>query len=221
MLPSDCQIRWLWSGFVNPDRAKVVGLSKSASSVEAFRWTQTGRMVGLGDLDGGGFFSCAYGVSSDGSVVVGRGTSASGDEAFRWTQAGGMVGLGDLDGGSFYSNACDVSSDSSVVVGYGNSALSREAFIWDATNGMRNLRTVLVDDFGLDLTGWYLETASGTSNDGLTIVGSGRNPGGHYEAWVADLSTSEPIPEPSTLVLFSIGSFGILAYVWRRRKQPA
>ena len=150
----------------------------------------------LGDLPGGHFASYAHSVSSDGSVVVGHGSSDPESEAFRWTSAGGMVGLGYLPGGHAGSYAYDVSADGSVIVGHSDSASGgQEAFIWDATNGMRNLRTLLVDDFGLDLTGWWLENASGISDDGLTIVGSGRNPSGHYEAWVADLSSEEPIPE--------------------------
>ncbi len=83
---------------------------------------------------------------------------------------------------------------------------------------MRNLQTVLVDS-GLDLTGWNLASAAGVSADGLTIVGYGVNTSGDVEAWVADLSPEAPIPEPSTIVLFSIGGLGILAYVWRRRKM--
>ena len=41
----------------------VVGLSKSATGIEAFRWTSSGGMVGLGDLSGGSFFSLAKDVS--------------------------------------------------------------------------------------------------------------------------------------------------------------
>ena len=204
---------------VSSDGSVVVGLGYSGLGWEAFRWTQSSGMVGLGDLPGGSFYSNAWGVSSDGSVVVG---ASNASEAFRWTQSSGMVGLGDLPGGSFYSAAQDVSSDGSVVVGYGSTSLGNEAFIWDATNGMRNLRTVLVNDFGLDLTGWTLKQALGISDDGSTIVGYGTNTGGQTEAWVADLSTTaEPIPEPSTIFLFSIGGLGILTYVWRRRKKSA
>ena len=79
----------------------VVGVATTVTTVEAFRWTQAGGMVSLGDLPGGAVQSTARGVNADGSVVIGDGTSASGTEAFRWTQAGGMVGLGDLPGGSF------------------------------------------------------------------------------------------------------------------------
>ena len=191
---------------------------------EAFRW-EAGVMSSMGDLPGGDFYSEATAVSSGGSVLVGQSESAFGREAFRTLD--GIIdhedeGLGDLLGGDFRSYATDVSSDGSVVVGWSDTNFNlggeMEAFIWDETNGMRNLRTVLVSDFGLDLTGWTLREARSISADGLIIVGWSDSPNGH-EAWVADLS--EPIPEPSTIVLFGIGGLGILAYVWRRRKQSA
>jgi len=94
----------------------VVGYGTSDSGSEAFRWTSSVGMVGLGDLPGS-FSSFANGVSADGNVVVGYGTSDSGSEAFRWTSDGGMVGLGDLPGGSFVSSANGVSADGNVVVG--------------------------------------------------------------------------------------------------------
>jgi probable HAF family extracellular repeat protein len=160
-------------------------------------------MVGLGDLAGGSFDSRARSVSADGEVIVGDGQSSSGMEAFRWTASGGMVGLGDLPGGSFGSMAFDVSSDGSIVVGYSASSWAAndtwKAFIWDETNGMRNLRDVLVNDYGLDLTGWNLWMATGISADGLTIVGEGINPSGYPEGYIG------VTPAPGAFLLGSIG----------------
>ena len=111
-------------------------------------------------------------------------------------------GLGDLPGGEFSSFPWAVSADGSVVVGDG--------FIWDSTNGMQNLRDVLVG-LGLDLTGWTLRE-SYISGDGLTIAGSGTNPSGQREAWIA------VIPEPSTSLLLGLGVAGLA--VLRRRSAP-
>ncbi|MGV2388390.1 MAG UNVERIFIED_CONTAM: hypothetical protein LVR29_08860 [Microcystis novacekii LVE1205-3] len=55
-----------------------------------------------------------------------------------------------------------------------------QAFIWDATNGMRSVQQVLVNDLGLELTGWQLTSMRGISADGLTLVGQGLNPNGEY-----------------------------------------
>ncbi len=108
-------------------------------------------------------------------------------------------GLGDLSGGSFSSSAWGVSADGSTVVGYSGSALGNEAFIWDTINGMRSLKDVL-ESGGLNLTGWTLSEARGISDNGLTIAGSGTNPSGQNEAWIAT------IPEPATLLLLGLGA---------------
>ena len=52
---------------------------------------------------------------------------------------------------------------------------------------MRSLRVVLDVEHGLDLTGWQLLNARCISADGLVIAGSGLNPRGQLEAWVANL----------------------------------
>lgn len=60
---------------------------------------------------------------------------------------------------------------------------------------MRSLRTVLVNDFGLDLTGWTLGTADGISADGLVIVGAGIRLG-RAEAWIANLRADSTQSDP-------------------------
>ncbi len=178
---------------VSGDGSVIVGSSAaeigSDPAGEAFRWTADEGMVGLGDLPGGSFQSHASAVSADGSVVVGSGNnSESGREAFRWTAAEGMVGLGDLPGGSFNSMPIDVSADGTVIVGWGKTATDQEAFIWDAVNGMRNLKSVLENELGLDLTGWHLRSGNGVSDDGRVITGTGRKINERSQAWIAVLS---------------------------------
>jgi probable HAF family extracellular repeat protein len=188
---------------VSADGSVVVGSSDSASGNEAFRWTQATGMVGLGNLEWEwGSFGDASGVSTDGSVVVGYSSNELSFEAFRWTQQTGMVGLGDLlssvdTTSRFFSIASGVSGDGSVVVGDSQSVNGQEAFIWNSTQGMRSLQQVLTNDYGLDLTGWFLNEANAISADGLTVVGSGTNPNGQTEAWIASLD-GEPVSQPGT-----------------------
>jgi probable HAF family extracellular repeat protein len=174
-----------------------VGTTATASGNEAFRWTQAGGIVGLGDLSGDTFYSEATGVSPDGSVVIGESDSdaAVGYEAFRWTPNGGMVGLGILPD-STSSWAYDVSTGGSIIVGTSGGASGTEAFLWDVAHGMRSLRDVLAKDFGLgaSLAGWTLEYARGISADGQFIVGSGTNPDGNTEAWLARIELEPMLP---------------------------
>lgn len=175
---------------VTPNGVHVVGYGTGASR-EALRWS-SGQRTQLGFLEGGSTVSSqAYAVSEDGSVIVGVSTSAQSNpdvQAFRWTAAGGMVGLGDLPGGNFRSEARDVSGDGTRVVGNSSVASGRAAFIWILGGGMVDLLAWLQNRGVTGLTGWTLTSATGISQDGKVIVGSGVNPTGKTEAWLAKLN---------------------------------
>lgn len=71
---------------VSADGCVVVGASSAPSAeLEAFRWSEAGAMVGLGELPGGTDGSSAFGVSADGAVIVGSSSSVPGNEIVRWT----------------------------------------------------------------------------------------------------------------------------------------
>ena len=168
------------AGDVTTDGSVVVGLSWSSSTREAFRWTPTDGMVGLGDIPGDPVWSSGKAVSADGSVIVGYGAHASGrHHAFRWTQAEGMVDLGDFPGGIDNSGAYDVSGDGRVVVGVGTPGYGSEAFRWTAEEAMVGLGYV---------PGYVTSWAGGISSDSTTIVGSGDDGYGSREAfrWTAE-----------------------------------
>jgi probable HAF family extracellular repeat protein len=197
------------------DGDTVVGYSRSSNGSEAFGWTASSGISGLGDLPGGQFWSQAEDASSDGSVIVGFGSTSSGTEAFRWTSATGMQSLGDLPGGRVASGANAVSADGSVIVGSGNVATTNgtRAFIWDTANGLRNLQDVL-NEAGLDTTGWELTTAQAISDDGLTFAGTGRNPDGRSEGWYARLDSLDTaaVPEPGSFLLAGLAFVAALTF---------
>jgi probable HAF family extracellular repeat protein len=178
---------------VSADGNVVVGWSYDTSfTPEAFWWTSASGMIGLGDLAGGGSDSRANAVSADGSVVVGSGSSASGPEAVLWTSAGGMMGLGYLPGCDGESRAYGVSADGIVVVGQqrkaGNSSCTSGAFVWTQSGGMQSLRDVLIAKGVTGLDDWELREANSISADGQWVVGSGENPSGFNEAFLANIS---------------------------------
>lgn len=162
---------------VSDDGLVVVGRAVGASGSEAFRWTSSGGMVGLGYLAGTTSWSEATGVSSDGSVVAGYvGTGGSTIQAFRWTISAGMSGLGAP------SAASAVSADGTVIVGSQDLTVDglREAFRWTASTGRVGL-----GDLGTPPGDVFQSGATGLSGDGSVVVGNA-TPGatsGQYQAF--------------------------------------
>jgi len=123
---------------ISSDGSTVVGGTLSPNT-EAFRYTTTAGLVGLGFLPGGGF-SRATGVNRDGSVVVGLGDSSAPTtvEAFLWTSSTGILALGALPG-AIRSDSLGVSLDGDIVVGECDYSVGEEAFRWTSTSGMQGL----------------------------------------------------------------------------------
>jgi probable HAF family extracellular repeat protein len=178
---------------VSADGSVVVGITDGPGDVNGrmFRWTpQAGMQVVPGPP------GLPQDVSADGSTIVGVTQVRPGSigEPFRWTEANGMEIL-DTAPDNFKEMAKAVSGDGSVVVGHADFG----AFIWDPKNGFRNLRTVLVDDYGLAdaLEGWTLGTAEDISADGTTIVGGATGASGQFQAYRVVL------PEPTAAALLA------------------
>ncbi len=106
-------------------------------------------------------------------------------------QAQTFTGLGDLPGGQVFSSASAVSADGEVVIrGY------------DQIDQIRFIKaTLVVLGLAYDVVGWKLQRATGISGDGLTIVGSGRNPSNRPEGWRVTLPPYVPsVPNPNPVM---------------------
>jgi probable HAF family extracellular repeat protein len=179
-----------WATAVSANGSVIVGFSQNTATgiSRAFRWTAGAGMASLGVLSGDDY-SEARAVSADGSVVVGfsQNSTTAVRRAFRWTAASGMVDLG-FHAGADFASATGVSGDGSVVVGKAGGAAAAP-FIWTASTGMRSLRAVLQQS-GVNLTGWQLVAADGIARNGATIVGHGWDPSGAKNAWTFSGATA-------------------------------
>jgi probable HAF family extracellular repeat protein len=119
--------------------AGVYVFSRKPPQTNAFLWTKSGGLKGLGTL--GGDDSIAFGVNVAGQVVGQANASAGApDQAFLWTKSGGMIDLGNLGGASSAANA--INSSGQVA---GQSYLSNgfaHAFLWTQSGGLQDLGTL-------------------------------------------------------------------------------
>ena len=169
---------------ISADGQVVVGESESSSGTQAFRWTRSGGISGLGFLSLADPASSARAISSNGSVIVGSSNDASGVwRAFRWS--GGVFTL--LNAQS--CSSCDpiteglgLSSDGQVAVGSsaarggGSSPLHLDPVRW-AGGG-----TTLSDLGNLSGGNEEIGAAFGASQNGAVIVGNHTSSAGK-DAW--------------------------------------
>ena len=210
-------------------------LVREGFSHEAFVWTDSKGMTGLGhlpydpaDVPDAYLETNAAAISSNGKFVVGssalipfNGQPDLFHRAFLWTEDRGLEDLGDLP--AFVCcleyDAVDVTTDGETVIGNATFVSSQptvsEPFVWTRQEGMRTLSAYLRNEFGVrDLRGWNLGEVAAISDDGTTIVGTGINPDGIQEAYqlrllpktrAVSIEHAQAIPEPNGVWLLSVG----------------
>ncbi|MDX2016764.1 MAG: hypothetical protein SFY95_03875 [Planctomycetota bacterium] len=179
---------------ISPEGSVVVGRAATDSGFRAARWNAgNSAAIALPQLTG---TADAYAIdtSANGTVTVGATRlSASGPTVatlFATFKARDLGTLPPLDSSADWQ-ASAIRSDGEVIVGSGYQPISDTAvvFIWTRPMGLRNLQDYLANDLGLaaQLAGWTLRSVSDMNALGTVIVGSGINPQGREEAWIAQV----------------------------------
>ena len=182
---------------VSSDGSIVVGNQSSLIPRGAWRWTEeTSQMEGLGALPDNFATSIPQDVTPDGEVIVGGLQGGALNAAFRWTETGGYDLLASLAGseGAF---ALGVAADGRTIIGHSIFSDATCATIWLPDGSVHEMEDYLAS-LGAELSGWVLSSATGISDDGLTIAGNGVNPDGIQEGWVVR------IPSPGSGVLLCL-----------------
>ena len=158
---------------VSPDGSVVVGQSNSGKGMEAFVWTASEGMVGLGDFDEKMAFSLATAVSANG-IVVGRGRLSNHHHAFRWTRQKGISDLGKTEGNSVSTEALGISANGRAIVGNilgdKSSTNHKQAYLWTEQSGFKEL-----GDLPGGGDGSY---AYAVASDGQVVVGRSKSANG-------------------------------------------
>lgn len=153
---------------VNSNGSVIVGIDFNQAVMWKVSPSNVATIQPLGFIKQGDTVSVARAVSGKTNVVVGYGRKAQNmygsNIAFRWE--GGVMRALEMLPGASESVAYAVSGDGNVVVG-----TSGVPFRWTPA-GMRSIPELAVAA-GFDLSRWQLLDATGVSEDGSLIVGSG------------------------------------------------
>lgn len=183
------EIREASAHAISEDGQTVVGYSSADDGWQAFRWTESGGMVGLGDLQPSPAqhprSSFATGVSADGATVVGYASNGVRYSLFRWTAGTGMV---DLDpNGEWSINHLASGGGVHAMTGgiqYPDGSDRDRAFRWTDNAGIEAIDDLsgvqqsygwaISDDGRVAVGDYWLDLSSGargflwTSEDGMT-----------------------------------------------------
>ena len=174
---------------ISADGSTIVGATIGSSWVRAWSWTAGSGLVQLGALPGDNV-SLAAAVTPDGSTIVGNSEDPFGfGQPVRWLSPGNPQSLGTYPG-AFGTYAKGVSDDGLRVVGWASTNSGSIAFLWTNTGGLVDLPTYLIGNGATGVSGWTNLRAMDISGDGNVIVGSGVNPTGQLQGWIAVLDAS-------------------------------
>ncbi len=219
------------SSFVNPhaissDGSIVYGSSFNGSSASDWKWTESGGLEVITQLDGTNI-SSINATSGDGSILVGELNNMT-DESYLYKdgaiQSLGLLPVGnDTPYGGVSSEAIDVNDDGTVVVGLLraiNNVADRtdfHAFVWDEVHGMREISAILIEN-GYDVSDYLDFYVTSISADGSVITGSAVTSDYVSEGWVI---TGYAVPEPEHFA----GMAGLALFagsiIYRCRRQRA
>lgn len=185
---------------ISNDGTVIGGYGTDDLGLRPVTWTQSGFNI-LATVEGGTGAGRVLGLSHDGQVALGEAQVGGAFLPARW-QGGTAEQLGTPPVGYEVGNAIASNADGSLVIGVWRETefsdeLGSIAFIWDLQHGSRLLADALLADYGLDLTGWTLNTITDMTPDGQTMVGYGMNPSGNFEAFKITI----PAPSAALAVL--------------------
>ena len=162
---------------ISADGVTVAGTGETNVGERAFVWTAAGGMRVLPVPTTNGT-SAADDISDNGEQIAGRVNG----RACLWVNEAPAMMLGALPGEAptVESTARFISGDGSTVVGRATVWLDGfppqtdvRSFIWDRVRGMRELRTALVEEFGVPLEGVFVPEVSGLSRTGRYMIADG------------------------------------------------
>ena len=149
----------------------------AGNQFEAFSWTSSGGMKGLG-FPSGSNYGAADAINNSGQIVV---TSFNADgsleSSYVWSSGGGFQSIATLSG-TTQTIANGINDIGQVVGESEDDAGNLSAFVWTSAGGIQNLNNLIAPG-----TGWTLRGATAINANGQ-IVGAGINAQGQSDAFL-------------------------------------
>jgi hypothetical protein len=186
---------------VSEDGSTIVAVAKrqGLDTYDVYRWaSDTGLVPIISDMVDTRYVH----ISDDGSVVVTGGF----DGLQYWTEQTGLQILPHLPGGYDVSAPLGASADGSVIFEYSVKAAPSTEFevgFWTSDGSLKSLHQVFQEQgLGPSFAGWQFARSVNyfLSADGRVLAGTGINPSGANEAFVAYLDPLN-VPEPTSAAL--------------------
>lgn len=196
---------------VSGDGRTIVGTGSSSDGARAWSWNESDAlMTSLGTLPGH-ISSAANAISRNSTTIVGFSNETSGftEQPVRWES--GVIHPLTIPAGATLGRARAVSGDGSIIVGHAGTdpLFDIRPMVWIAGGTPIDLSAWLTG-LGFNLGGMSLTSATGTSDNGMVIVGLGTNALGQSQGWTATI----PAPTPVWALAFTA------AYAAPRRRRP-
>ena len=190
----------------------AVGAAYSSTGSNAVIWN--GTSAKLLPTASGYTNSQAFAVNRNGSLMGGycyKGATV--EDACLWYSSLGYAPkiIGHLPGDT-RSYVRAMSGDGTLVTGISVSPSSiLTPFVWTSTGGMESLRDYLSSVGVNTYASWKLQSISGISDDGTTIVGYGVDPSGKTEPFRAVIPGRSPVSAPKTYTMRSNAPYTVSA----------
>ena len=194
----------------------AVGAAYSSTGSNAVIWN--GTSAKLLPTASGYTNSQAFAVNRSGSLMGGycyKGATV--EDACLWYSSLGYAPkiIGHLPGDT-RSYVRAMSGDGTLVTGISVSPSSTlTPFVWTSTGGMESLRDYLSSVGVNTYASWKLQSVSGISDDGTTIVGYGVDPNGKTEPFRAVIPGRSPVSAPKAYTMranspYTVSAPGVL-----------
>lgn len=183
----------------------AVGWVETDQGRDVFRWTQDSGMQILGLIGSESLSFTPTDMALGGDVISGSRIERGRTQAFVFREMEGFVDLGPIFAGALSSGISALSADGRVAAGIVSDGTTSQTVIWSEGRGTQFLEILLASN-GVMPDGWSLLGLTDISDDGRTVLGTGLNPDGRVEAFVA------VVPEPSTTLLVCLGLASLSLY---------